>query len=42
MNRKMIDYIVKNKKVFIGLEDSQRTWKVRRSGNTLYIDAGSL
>jgi transposase len=28
MNRKMQDYIVKSKKVFIGLEDSKRTWKI--------------
>jgi len=28
MNRKMINYIVKGKKVFIGLEDSKRTWKL--------------
>lgn len=28
MSRKMIDYIVKGKKVFVGLEDSKRTWKI--------------
>jgi transposase len=28
MVRKMQDYIVKDKKIFIGLEDSKRTWKV--------------
>lgn len=28
MNKKMQDYIVKSKKVFIGLEDSKRTWKI--------------
>jgi transposase len=28
MNRKIINYIVKGKKVFIGLEDSKRTWKL--------------
>lgn len=28
MNRKMKDYIVKSKKVFIGLEDSKKTWKL--------------
>jgi transposase len=28
MNRKMINYIVKGKKVFVGLEDSKRTWKL--------------
>jgi transposase len=28
MNRKMVDYIVKGKEVFVGLEDSKRTWKV--------------
>jgi len=28
MNRKMQDFIVKGKKVFIGLEDSKKTWKI--------------
>lgn len=28
MNRKMINYVVKNQKIFVGLEDSKRTWKV--------------
>lgn len=28
MERKMINYIMKNNKVFIGLEDSKRTWKI--------------
>lgn len=28
MNRKMQQYIVKGKKVFVGLEDSKRTWKI--------------
>jgi len=28
MSRKMQDYIVKGKKVFVGLEDSKRTWKI--------------
>jgi transposase len=28
MNRKMKDYIVKGKKVSIGLEDSKKTWKI--------------
>lgn len=28
MNRKMKDYIVEGKKVFIGLEDSKKTWKI--------------
>ena len=28
MKRKMINYIVKGKKVFVGLEDSKRTWKL--------------
>jgi transposase len=27
-NRKMMNYIVKGKKIFIGLEDSKRTWKI--------------
>lgn len=28
MNRKMQNYIVKSKKIWIGLEDSKRTWKI--------------
>lgn len=28
MSRKIINYIAKGKKVFIGLEDSKRTWKI--------------
>jgi hypothetical protein len=28
MDRKIINYIVKGKKVFVGLEDSKRTWKL--------------
>jgi transposase len=28
MNRKMVNYIVKGKEVFVGLEDSKKTWKV--------------
>jgi transposase len=28
MKKKMINYIVKGKKVFVGLEDSKRTWKL--------------
>ncbi|HEX3020595.1 MAG TPA: transposase [Chitinispirillaceae bacterium] len=28
MNRKIINYIVKSKKVYVGLEDSKRTWKL--------------
>jgi transposase len=28
MSRKMINYIVKGKKVYVGLEDSKRTWKL--------------
>ena len=28
MNRKMQQYIVKSKKVFVGLEDSKRNWKI--------------
>jgi transposase len=28
MNRKIINYIVKGKKVYVGLEDSKKTWKL--------------
>jgi len=28
MNKKMLNYVVKSKKVFVGLEDSKRTWKI--------------
>ena len=38
MNRKMQNYIVKGKKVFVGLEDSKRTWKlsVRCEGREIH------
>ena len=41
MNRKMINYIVKNKTVFVGLEDSKRTWKVsvRCEGREIHYSA---
>jgi len=38
MNRKIINYIVKDKKVFVGLEDSKRSWKlsVRCEGREIH------
>lgn len=38
MNRKMINNIVKGKEVFVGLEDSKRTWKlsVRCEGREIH------
>ena len=41
MNRKMQDFIVKGKKVFIGLEDSKKTWKIsaRSEGMEIHYTA---
>jgi transposase len=38
MNRKMQDFIVKGKEVFVGLEDSKKTWKlsVRSEGREIH------
>ena len=41
MDRKMQDYIVKGKKVFVGLEDSKKTWKIsaRSEGMEIHYTA---
>lgn len=38
MERKMINHIVENKTIFVGLEDSKRTWKIaiRCEGNVIH------
>jgi transposase len=42
MKRKMKDYIVKGKKVFVGLEDSKKTWKISVRSEQMEVHYFSL
>lgn len=44
MSRKMQNYIVKGKKVFVGFEDTKRTWKlnVRCEGREVHYSTMAI
>jgi transposase len=40
--RKMVEYVAKDKKIFIGLEDSKRTWKLCVRADNMIIHEASM
>ena len=40
--KKMQEYVIKGKRIFVGLEDSKRTWKVCVRSEGMVVDEASM